>query len=96
MKGLREAGLLRRSDHISARAWMPVKVGYVVYDFNRTPAVTAIFRHLGKAGVESIGRYGGWKYSFMEETILDGKRCAERLTGTASAPEAAGELRALK
>ncbi|MFI5345175.1 MAG: protoporphyrinogen/coproporphyrinogen oxidase [Elusimicrobiota bacterium] len=96
MKGLRESGLLRRSDEISARAWMPIKVGYVVYDFNRTPSVTAIFRHLGKAGVESIGRYGGWKYSFMEETILDGKRCAERLTGTASAPEAVGELRALK
>lgn len=96
MKGLREAGLLRRSDEISARAWMPVKVGYVVYDFNRTPAVATIFRHLGSSGVESIGRYGGWKYSFMEETILDGKRCAERLTGAASAPEAAGEWRNLK
>jgi hypothetical protein len=70
----------------------------VVYDFARTPAVGTIFRHLGGAGVESIGRYGGWKYSFMEETILDGKRCAERLAGVASAPEAspAGELRALK
>ena len=97
LKGLRECGLLRRSDELSARAWMPVEVGYVVYDFHRTPAVNAIFRHLGEAGVESIGRYGGWKYSFMEETILDGKRCAERLTGNVSAPEAAaGELRALK
>jgi protoporphyrinogen oxidase len=98
LKGLREAGILKRSDEISAKAWMPIKVGYVVYDFARTPAVTAIFRHLGGSGVESIGRYGGWKYSFMEETILDGKRCAERLTGAASAPaaDAAAELRALK
>jgi hypothetical protein len=49
--------------------------------------------------VESIGRYGGWKYSFMEETILDGKRCAERLLGiTASAgpAEPESELRPLK
>ena len=98
LKGLREAGVLRRSDEISAKAWMPIKVGYVVYDFARTPAVTTIFRHLGGAGIESIGRYGGWKYSFMEETILDGKRCAERLAGVASEPVAAhaGELRALK
>jgi protoporphyrinogen oxidase len=98
LKGLRETGVLRKSDEISAKAWMPIKVGYVVYDFARTPAVTTIFRHLGGAGVESIGRYGGWKYSFMEETILDGKRCAERLAGVASKPEAAqaGELRALK
>jgi len=77
---------------------MPIKVGYVVYDFNRTPAVNAIFRHLAKTGVESIGRYGGWKYSFMEETILDGKRAAERLTGSVVSPElaAGAELRPLK
>ena len=98
IKGLREAGLLRRSDEISAKIWMPVPVGYVVYDRARTPAVETIFRHLGTLGVESIGRYGGWKYSFMEETILDGKRCADRLTGVVAAPEAspAIELRALK
>lgn len=98
LKGLRECGLLRRSDELSARAWMPVEVGYVVYDFARTPAVTTIFRRLAEAGVESIGRYGGWKYSFMEETVLDGKRCAERLAGRAAAPEAVSseELRPLK
>jgi protoporphyrinogen oxidase len=98
LKGMRQAGVLRKTDEISAKAWMPIKVGYVVYDFARTPAVNSIFRHLSGAGVESIGRYGAWKYSFMEETILDGKRCAERLAGVASAPETspAGELRALK
>ncbi len=98
VKGLRECGLLRRSDQLSARRWMPIPVGYVVYDAARTPAVETIFRHLGKIGVESIGRYGGWKYSFMEETILDGKRCAERLAGLSAAPEAASteELRPLK
>ena len=98
LKGLREAGLLRRSDEISAKVWMPVPVGYVVYDRARTPAVQTIFRHFQTLGVESIGRYGGWKYSFMEETILDGKRCADRLTGAAPEPEASAtaELRALK
>jgi len=98
LKGLREAGVLRKSDEISAKVWMPIKVGYVVYDFQRTPAVNAIFRRLGESGIESIGRYGAWKYSFMEETILDGKRCAERLAGVASAPAApiSSELRALK
>jgi len=98
LKGMREAGILRRSDEISAKIWMPVPVGYVVYDRARTPAVGTIFRHFAALGVESIGRYGGWKYSFMEETILDGKRCAERLTGASSAPEAepTAALRALK
>ena len=98
LRGLREAGVLRRGDEIAVKAWMPVPVGYVVYDRARTPAVAAVMRWLASLGAESIGRYGGWKYSFMEETILDGKRCAERILGRASAPEAAatGELRALK
>lgn len=82
LRGLRDAGILKRSDEISAKIWMPVKVGYVVYDFARTRAVDVIFRHLRTLGVESIGRYGGWKYSFMEETIMDGKACAERVAAS--------------
>ncbi len=79
LDGLRSCGLLRASDKIVSKLWIPIRCGYVVYDFNRTPAVNTIFAHLAQRGVDSIGRYGGWKYSFMEETILDGKRCAERL-----------------
>lgn len=80
LAGLRDAGILRRGDRFPAKAWMPVRCGYVVYDFDRTPAVTAIFSELGRRKIESIGRYGAWKYSFMEEAIMDGKRCAERLS----------------
>ncbi|MGD0053686.1 MAG: hypothetical protein ABSD03_17915, partial [Vulcanimicrobiaceae bacterium] len=88
LRGLREAGVLRPGDELSAKAWMPIKVGYVVYDFARAPALAVIFKYTSSMGVESIGRYGAWKYSFMEETILDGKRCAERLAGRAPARDA--------
>lgn len=81
LAGLRSAGLLRSSDRLATRMWIKIPCAYVVYDFNRTSAVQKIFPHLRRKGVESIGRYGGWKYSFMEETILDGMRCAKRLTG---------------
>jgi protoporphyrinogen oxidase len=81
LAGLRSCGILRPGDKLLTKLWIPIRCGYVVYDFNRTPAVTRIFSHLNVSGIESIGRYGGWKYSFMEETILDGKRCAERLLG---------------
>lgn len=91
LRGLRDAQVLRKGDTLAAKVWMPVKVGYVVYDFHRTPAVRAIFKHLASRDVESIGRYGGWKYSFMEETILDGKRCAERLAGRAAPDEGPGQ-----
>jgi protoporphyrinogen oxidase len=79
LDGLKACGILKAGDKLLSRAWMPIKCGYVVYDFARTPSVDAIFKHLETRDALSIGRYGGWKYSFMEETILDGKRAAERL-----------------
>jgi protoporphyrinogen oxidase len=79
--GLKRAGVLRGSDKLVSRLWIPIGCAYVVYDRARTPAVKTIMQGLKRAGVESIGRWGGWKYSFMEETILDGKQCAERLRG---------------
>ncbi|MBI5882886.1 MAG: FAD-dependent oxidoreductase [Elusimicrobia bacterium] len=79
MDGLRGCGLLRPSDRVLARQWVLLEHGYVVYDRDRAPALETIFSFLRKAKVESIGRYGAWKYSFMEGALLDGKICAERL-----------------
>ena len=96
LAGLRSCGILKSGDKLLTKLWIPIRCGYVVYDFNRTPAVSTIFRHLAMSGIESIGRYGGWKYSFMEETILDGKRCAERLLGITPAPAADASQTELK
>ncbi len=97
LRGLRACGLLRSSDRLLARLWVPIPCAYVVYDFDRTPAVETIFGRFRRLGLESIGRYGAWKYSFMEETILDGKACAERLSGRRALREPQeGELKPLK
>ena len=52
---------------------------YVLYDANRKKAVETIMSALEKNGVISTGRYGGWKYSFMEEALLVGKAAAEAI-----------------
>lgn len=91
LEGLRASGILKPGGKLLARAWMPIPCAYVVYDFARTPAVERIMAHLASRGVESIGRYGAWKYSFMEETLLDGRSCAERLGGRRESREAAAE-----
>lgn len=96
LDGLRSCGILRAGDKMLARVWLPIPCAYVIYDFERTPAVRAAMAHLASRGVESIGRYGAWKYSFMEETILDGKRCAERLLGRAETQDRRGHERELK
>lgn len=78
-KGLEEAGILRKSDKILIAQFLPVPFAYVIYDKDRTIALKIIFNFLNKASIQSIGRYGAWKYSFMEEAILDGKKAAERI-----------------
>jgi protoporphyrinogen oxidase len=79
LAGLREGGVLEPGDRLLVKEWLPIPYAYVLYDFHREPALRVIFRELGRRGVESIGRYGAWKYSFMEEALLDGRDCAARL-----------------
>lgn len=81
LQGLRSCGILKAADRISTRLWIDIPCAYVVYDRERPGALRTISQHLSRTGVESIGRWGAWKYSFMEETILDGRRCARRLLG---------------
>lgn len=77
--GLVRAGILRATDKLPVVQFLPIRYAYVVYDENRTPALNTIFSFLRKNGIQSIGRYGAWKYSFMEEAILDGKKAAETI-----------------
>lgn len=98
VEGLRRSGIMRSGDRVVEKLWIPIECGYVVYDRERTPAVNLIQKHLRGRDVWSIGRWGGWKYSFMEETLLDGKRCASEILGRTekAARSAAGPLQALK
>lgn len=75
-RGLEAAGILRRSDRLPVVDVAPIPYAYVIYDAHRAAAVRTIFDWLeNRAATASIGRYGGWKYSFMEEALWDG-RCA--------------------
>ena len=99
IEGLRACGILRPSDPIETRLWIDIPCAYVIYDRDRTPALAAIYRHLRSRGADSIGRWGGWKYSFMEETILDGRACADRILGRKTrvgADAGTGKLVAMK
>ncbi len=52
---------------------------YVIYNPWREKNLPAILEHLTSYNVHSIGRYGAWKYSSMQEAVLDGKAMAESL-----------------
>ncbi len=59
--------------------WKFIDSGYVVYDKNRDSALKNIFAFLENRQIFSIGRYGAWEYSNMEDAILHGRNVAERL-----------------
>jgi protoporphyrinogen oxidase len=81
MNGLRKAGILRPDDRIVSRKMLVIDPAYVIYDRYRRVALPAIFDALEKEQIYSLGRFGGWEYSSMEDALRHGMQMAERLTG---------------
>ncbi len=54
---------------------------YVIYDHGWQEARAAVHAHLVRHGVNSIGRYGDWNYSAMEDALIAGRETARRLAG---------------
>lgn len=72
--------LLKISDeHILTQKIIPISHAYVIYDFWREKNLPKIHERLEEQSVFSIGRYGEWKYSSMQEAVLDGKKIVDRL-----------------
>jgi protoporphyrinogen oxidase len=77
---LAAVGLLDRSS-VLVRVVTVMDPAYVVFDHQRRRAVAELRGFLGRHGVLLAGRWAEWKYSAMEDAILDGMAVARRLTG---------------
>ena len=78
-EGLIKDGILKREDEILVSRSIPISYAYVIYDRERDRNLEIIQHYLREKNIYSVGRYGGWKYSTMEEAILEGKEVAERI-----------------
>lgn len=78
-RDLEECGLLNKKDKIVVTNFIPIPYAYVIYTLDRKKIMETTFSFLQEQNIHSIGRYGEWKYSFMEEAILDGKKTAEKI-----------------
>ncbi|MBI5574558.1 MAG: FAD-dependent oxidoreductase [Elusimicrobia bacterium] len=76
---LKSAGVLKSSDKIISECILDIPYAYVIYDENRKSSLKTIQNHLRKNFIFSIGRYGGWQYSTMEDAILEGKEITKWL-----------------
>jgi len=64
---------------IIAQKKLDISHGYVIYDTWRTKNIAHLLKTLEALDVYSCGRYGAWKYSSMQDAILDGKNVAESI-----------------
>ena len=53
--------------------------GYVIYDRPYGPSRARIHEWLNHVEIQSIGRYGDWNYSSMEDALIDGRRVAAQI-----------------
>lgn len=59
---------------------------YVIYNTWRDRNIDKLLTRLQEHAVYSIGRYGGWKYSSMQEAITDGMHAAAQILATPISP----------
>lgn len=77
--GLRAAGLLRADDRITMHEVVEIPYAYVIFNRTRPSLLARLQRMLRGAGVRSIGRYGAWEHSSMEDAVRQGKDAAESI-----------------
>jgi protoporphyrinogen oxidase len=77
--GLEQAGILRQDDELVVSDVKDLHYAYVYFDHHRAKAIPAILAELERRGIYSVGRYGRWEHTSMEDAIGQGKQVAERL-----------------
>lgn len=78
-RGLERAGLLHRGEEPAVLDLLHVPYAYVLHDRHRARVLPGILAELAARGLHSIGRYGAWEYSTMEDALRQGRDTASRL-----------------
>jgi hypothetical protein len=74
-------GIIRSAKDVLFVRQRWIEHAYVVYDHRWERARGRILGWLEARGIKSIGRYGDWNYSAMEDALVRGRTCARELVG---------------
>jgi len=77
--GLERAEILTPRDQVVVADVKDIRYAYVLFDRHRARVLQAILEELERHGIHSVGRYGRWEHTSMEDAIGQGKMIAERL-----------------
>jgi protoporphyrinogen oxidase len=78
--GLKDCGILTEEDEILFRDLINIPYAYVIFDRHRRESLPVLQEFLRQRDIFSVGRYGGWEYLSMEESILAGRGAAEEIS----------------
>ena len=81
LSDMKKVGLLACDDELLFMELCMIPYAYVIFDSNYVKCRSIILDHLKEYAVLSMGRWGGWEYSGMEDALLSGKRAAEIIRG---------------
>ncbi|MCK5492887.1 MAG: FAD-dependent oxidoreductase [Candidatus Omnitrophica bacterium] len=78
-KGLKTVGILNGKSQELARVINDIKYAYPIYNHDYKDSLDIIKKYLSDCNLNSIGRFGGWKYMSMEDVILESERLSSFL-----------------
>ncbi|HEX9639654.1 MAG TPA: FAD-dependent oxidoreductase [Acidobacteriota bacterium] len=81
LAALKELGLIRSARDVVVKKLLRIECAYVLFDHHHARSVGALRAYLEHRGVHSVGRYGEWKYSSIEDALVDGRAVATQLCG---------------
>lgn len=84
VSGLTEMGVIDGASDIRFARPRRIDYAYVIFDHAYYDALAVIDPFLEQARIVSSGRYGSWTYSSMEDSLLMGRKAAERATALLS------------
>ncbi len=77
-QGLIDMRLITRPEDIRFARARTIQHAYVLYDHQYYDALAVIRPFLEARRIVSVGRYGGWNYSSMEDALIFGRDAAKR------------------
>lgn len=83
-EGLVAMGFLQSAEQVLFMEPRVIPDAYVIYDFAWHDDRAAVHAWLKARGALSIGRYGDWNYSSMEDALIDGRTAAAHLRAGSS------------
>jgi protoporphyrinogen oxidase len=78
-EGLIQAGVLLPQDEVVVSHVHDIHYAYVIFNRYRQRHLPSLLQALARRGIYSIGRYGAWEHTSMEDAIWQGRETAERL-----------------